>query len=105
MNVPYITKNENGWLTVEGIGDFSVFRTFDCGQCFRFDPVSLYGNKYEYGGVAYGKYITVAQDENDVTIYGSDAEDFRKIWINYLGLDFDIEGARNNFKNTRLQTD
>ena len=75
MNVPYITKNENGWLTVEGIGDFSVFRTFDCGQCFRFDPVSDPTHKYEVEGIAHNKYVRFAENgDGKLYVYTGDAQ-------------------------------
>lgn len=87
MNVPYITKSENGWLTVEGIGDFSVFRTFDCGQCFRFDPVFDPSHKTEVEGIAFGKYVRFAEDGDGKLYIKSSEEDFNNIWFSYLGFD------------------
>ncbi len=91
-----VTEKGTSFVKIKNLGYFDVGAVFDCGQAFRFLPIENTAHKCEFGGVAYGKYITVAQDENDVTIYGSDVEDFHKIWINYLGLDFDIEGARSD---------
>ena len=91
MNIPYITANENGWLTVEGIGDFSVFRTFDCGQCFRFDPVSDPTHKYEVEGIALGKYVRFAEDGDGKLYVYSSEEDFNSVWLSYLALDCDYD--------------
>lgn len=67
---------------------FSIFKSFDCGQCFRFDPVSLFGNKIEVGGVAFSKYVVFAQNhEGEIIIYNSTLDDYEKIWRSYLCLD------------------
>lgn len=70
--------------------NYSVDKTFDCGQCFRFNkvPSSSYGIEYE--GVAFGRYIRVAQDHpNEIIIINTDLSDYEKIWKKYLGLDID----------------
>lgn len=89
MNVPYVIKNENGWLNIAFDGDFSVFRTFDCGQCFRFEPVVNTCFKYEVEGVAKGRYVRFAEDgDGGLWVFSSD-EDFYNIWLSYLSLDCD----------------
>ncbi len=74
---------------IEELGEpFSIFKSFDCGQCFRFDPVSYFGNKIELGGVAFSKYVVFAQDhENEIIIYNSTLDEYEKIWRSYLCLD------------------
>lgn len=72
-------------------GDFSVEKTFDCGQCFRFDKVENSNHESEYSGIAFGKKISFAQDGDKYYIYGSDLCDFERIWVNYLALDLDYE--------------
>ncbi len=91
MNIPYITNSKDGWLTVEGIGDFSVFRTFDCGQCFRFDPVSDPTHKYEVEGIAHNKYVRFAENGDGKLYVYSSEEDFNNIWLSYLSLDCDYD--------------
>ena len=90
------TEKGTSFVKINNLAYFDVGAVFDCGQAFRFMPIEGSAHKCEFGGVAFGKYITVAQDENGITIYGTDEEDFEKIWINYLGLDFDIESARSD---------
>ncbi len=84
---------DNGIPTVEVEynGAFSVAKTFDCGQCFRFDPVE--GSEYdaEFAGVAYGRYVSFAQRGDRLYIKGSDTADFENIWRSYLALDADYD--------------
>ncbi|MBO5702069.1 MAG: DNA-3-methyladenine glycosylase 2 family protein [Clostridia bacterium] len=91
-----VTEKGTSFAKIKNLDYFDVGAVFDCGQAFRFLPIENSTHTVEFGGVAFGKYITVAQDGNVLTVYGTDAEDFEKIWVNYLGLDFDIESARND---------
>lgn len=75
----------------------SVFKTFDCGQCFRFDPVSIFGDKCEFGGVAFGKYVVFAQNhERELIIYNSTIAEYEEIWRTYLALDTDYSKINND---------
>lgn len=98
-----IISKKNDVFHVGGTGDFSVYRTFDCGQCFRFDPVI--GTKYscEFSGVARGKKINFAQNNiGDFYIIGTCDEDL-PLWFDYLALDVDYtvinESIVQNIKN------
>ena len=72
-------------------GGFSVAKTFDCGQCFRFDPVENSRHEVEYEGVAYGRHVSFAQDKDRLYIYGATADDCERLWLSYLGLDVDYD--------------
>lgn len=89
MQKPFIKSEKNGWLTVSGAMPFSVFRTFDCGQCFRFDPVPDPTFKSEVSGVAFGRYVSFADGEDGEIMVRSSREDFENIWSRYLSLDTD----------------
>lgn len=79
-------------VLIEGTPKISLPKTFDCGQSFRFEPVSYFGNKHEIGGVAYGKYVVFAQNhENELIIYNSTPEEYNSIWKKYLSLDTDYD--------------
>ena len=82
---------ENGLCTVkiEGVELLHVGKTFDCGQSFRFDPVSDSKHEVEFAGCAHDKYISVAQDGNTLYIYNSTIEEYEEIWRTYLALDRD----------------
>lgn len=77
------------YIKLENIRDFDVRKTFDCGQCFRFEEVSDSRHECEFSGVAHGRLISVASDGNDLYIYNSDEADYYNIWRTYLGLDRD----------------
>ena len=88
---PYIISSGGGMLRVGGTGDLSVYSTFDCGQCFRFDPVADSAYATEYTGVARGRRIGFAQNEpGEIFIIGADEEDF-PVWCDYLALDVDYD--------------
>ena len=78
-------------VEVSGVRGFDVTKTFDCGQCFRFEPVENSRHEQEFAGVACGKMISVAQDGDTIYIYNSDESDFYNIWQSYLGLDIDYD--------------
>ncbi len=87
-------KTENGVPAVHitGIPKISLFKTFDCGQCFRFDSVQMFGNEFEVGGVAYDRYVVFAQNhENELIIYNSTEQDYNSLWREYLALDVDYD--------------
>ena len=72
-------------------GSFSVAKTFDCGQCFRFDESNRGRHETEFSGVAFGREVSFAQDGDTLYIYGSDERDFDSIWRHYLSLDVDYD--------------
>ncbi len=79
-------------VKIENPPRIDIFKTFDCGQCFRFDPVSIFGNKYEFGGVAFGKYVIFGQDtQNELYIYNTTPEEYEQIWREFLAFDVDYE--------------
>ncbi len=70
------------------ISDFSCFTladTFDCGQCFRWNAIS----ENEYIGVAYGKVLKIAKEENSFRFFNTTLSDFEKIWKSYFDFDRD----------------
>ena len=82
-------------LRLDGLEYFKISQIFDCGQCFRFDPVENPKHKWEIGGVAHGRYVRFAQDTPDsLIIYNATIEDFEKIWRHYLALDVDYGAVR-----------
>ena len=87
-------------IKVSGLKNFDIGKIFDCGQCFRFENVEDSAHEQEFSGVAFGRFISFAQDGNELYIYGSDESDFDNIWRRYLDLDRDYdEVARDIFKS------
>ena len=102
MIKPYIieegvTARGEHYVKVGGCGNFSVMKTFDCGQAFRFDPIELPGYSTAFSGIAFGRHVTFCEDEGEfddgtrITVIGSDARDFESIWCHYLALDTDYD--------------
>ncbi len=90
---PFVTDEyEKGGIPcviVSGCGSFSLHKTFDCGQAFRFDPC---GDENTFSGVAFGKKITFSdKGEGKLEIIGSTREEYEKIWKSYLSLDVDYD--------------
>ena len=78
-------------VKLDGVELFDVEKTFDCGQCFRFEPVLGTAHEKEFAGCAHGRYISVAQDGDTVYIYNSTLEEYESIWKSYLGFDRDYQ--------------
>ncbi len=93
------------YVRLGGTGNFSVFKTFDCGQCFRFDPVSdTADGAYSVSGVAFGRHVTFTEDKDGIVILGSDENDYKNIWEKYLSLDADY-GEIDRIVTTALDED
>ena len=69
--------------------ELDVGKTFDCGQSFRFEKVENSRHECEYSGVAYGRFVSFANDGDVLYVYNSTKEDFLNVWCSYLGLDDD----------------
>ena len=64
---------ENNNVLIENITDFTLSDTFDCGQCFRFNPAGNGG----YIGTAYGKTVRITQSSNTLTLHNTSEDDFK----------------------------
>ena len=85
--------NENGTplCEISHRGSFSVAKTFDCGQCFRFDKVEDSRHEVEFSGVAYRRAVSFAQDGDKLYVYGATPRECEDIWFKYLALDEDYD--------------
>lgn len=94
-------------VKIENTELFDVRKTFDCGQCFRFDEVYDSMHEVEYAGFALGKYISVAQDGDSIIIYNINLNEYEKIFRKYLSLNIDYKKinddilSRSDNKNLR----
>ncbi len=77
-----ITETKDG-VTVKGISNLDIYQTFDCGQCFRFDPDPDGG----ISGVAFGRFVRFEQPEPDTLLtFGATAKEFEDVWAPFLDL-------------------
>ena len=88
---------------IEGINDFNLEQTLECGQCFRFYKQ----NDNEYVVVAYEKLIHVKQEDDNLIFFNNSIEEVENIWIHYFDLKRDYEKLKIFYcemtKNWNLQ--
>ncbi len=79
------TEHGMAAVKVSGLSRYSLEKTFDCGQCFRFEPSSVLEGAFE--GVAFGRFLRVYQDSpDDMILLGCTEEEFRDIWYKFFSL-------------------
>lgn len=81
MNITF--KNGNTYISRDGL--FEPSKTFDCGQCFRFERID--GG---WRGIAFGKELTVLEGD-EIELVGVDSEAFDAVWKGFFDLDRDYE--------------
>ena len=79
----------NNEIELSHFSDFDLVKTFECGQCFRWDV----NESGVYAGVAFGRVAKLYHNGNSIFISGS-IEDFETIWRGYFDLDCDYAEIR-----------
>lgn len=82
-------QTEKG-IKVTGVTDLDLAQTLDCGQSFRW----VEQEDKSFGGVAYGKCVTVSLDGTDLYIENATKQDFEDIWYDYFDLSLDYGKIR-----------
>lgn len=80
-------KFENNKIYIKNASCFDLMQTLDCGQAFRWSQK----DNNVWCGIAFGKYIELSQENNNIIINHSTKEDFDNIWYNYFDLARDYE--------------
>lgn len=75
-------------------GVLNLAQTLDCGQSFRFYPVTLENNIPAWRGVAFSRGLTVYQDENSDLVLDCTEQEFRDIWFDYFDFNTDYKKSR-----------
>ncbi|MDR0404553.1 MAG: DNA-3-methyladenine glycosylase 2 family protein [Oscillospiraceae bacterium] len=65
--------------------NFDLQKTFECGQCFRFEKLS----KNSFAGVAFSRRIVIFKNHDYIRLNGVSEEDFIKKFIDYFDLNRD----------------
>ena len=106
INVSEFKKGDTTVVLIEGVECLDIGKTFDCGQCFRFDEVIDTSHEKEFSGVAFGRFVSFAQDGDKVYIYGSTLEDYENIWKRFLDIERDYVNVErdilSNYTNESL---
>ena len=79
----------NGEIELEGVSDFDLAKTFECGQCFRWDA----DDSGAYVGIAHERVVRLRQSGDSVFI-SSSVDDFESVWRGYFDLDRDYAKIR-----------
>ncbi len=81
--------------------DLDICKTFDCGQCFRFENI---GDNC-VAGVAFGKRLVLKDTDDGVLLEGVSEEEYEAVWKDYLDMDRDYEGINRSLSSyEKLQT-
>jgi len=74
--------DHRGEIELSGVSDFSIEKTLECGQCFRWESES----SGAYTGVAFGRKVRLRNQGCSIFITCS-IEDFEAVWRSYFDLD------------------
>ncbi len=95
----YTFKNNNVYISENEL--FDLEKTFNCGQCFRF-------NKSEDGkwyGVVKDKEIILWQDHDEIVLENVSHDEFENFWYNYFDLGRNYQEINTAFStNKTLKT-
>ena len=82
-------------IAVQEIGEFDLFDTFECGQCFRYEKISKVGYAVSYMTVVGEKILELSQNRRgELVFHDISEEDFLNIAVPYFSLDTDFEAIR-----------
>ncbi|MBQ4648566.1 MAG: DNA-3-methyladenine glycosylase 2 family protein [Clostridia bacterium] len=62
--------------------ELDIFKTFDCGQCFRFEKI----DENTVCGIAYGRRLVLENSEDGVLLRGVSEEEYEKLWRDFLDM-------------------
>ncbi len=89
----------NNKVIINGIKDFNLTHTFECGQCFRWFKEY---NDDTYTGIAYNKVINIGLDNDNLIIKNTNIEEFNKIWKSYFDLDNNYSIIKNKLNYDKI---
>ena len=82
-------KNNDLW--VNGLKDFEIGQTLECGQSFHFEKINA-----AYLVIAHNRMLKVSQVDNEtVVFYDTTISEFEDIWMKYFDLDRDYGSIKN----------
>jgi len=89
MEIKYLTNE----VVVEGLKEFSLRDTLDCGQCFRWNEA---GDGFD--GIVEGKYCHASQDGDTLKLSCVTKEEFDSLWSDYFDLERDYDMLKEGFR-------
>lgn len=91
-------KAKDDYIVIEGVKNFKLKQTFECGQCFRFVKI----NDINYITVAFERVIELKEDGDDILIFNSTEDDVKNIWIKYFDLERNYTEIKDELSNDEL---
>ena len=87
-------------LVVDGVPDFDLSQTLECGQCFRWRRLEGPGLCYE--GVARGRYLRLSQQADRLTLFDTPPEEYEGIWRDYFDLGRDYGAIKRQLSRSAV---
>lgn len=75
---------------LKNVCDFDLAQTLECGQCFHF--VKL--DEEDYVLAAKGRVLHVSQEDDTVTFYDTEEDEYVNIWKDYFDMDRDYSAIK-----------
>lgn len=76
---------KGGNLELQGVNNFILKETLDCGQAFRWQETP----EGDWQGVAFGRYLKIGCSQDGIILYNTTADEFESVWRGYFDLDRD----------------
>lgn len=76
---------------LKNVCDFDLAQTLECGQCFHF--VKL--DEEDYVLAAKGHVLHVSQEDDTVTFYDTEEDEYVDVWKDYFDMDRDYSAIKN----------
>ncbi len=82
MGIMNISESNNN-IIISDAADFDLVKTFECGQCFRWNKI----DDTVYTGVAGSHALTISQNGDTICLHDISREDFFGFWYEYFDLE------------------
>lgn len=79
-------------IILEGIKDFSLEQTLECGQCFHFKKIG----DNEYGISACNRLLHIKQDGDKIIMYNTTLDEYNDVWKEYFDLNTDYGAIKKH---------
>lgn len=89
---------ENGKIYIKNVKNFDLEQTLDCGQAFRWSA----DDSGKWRGMAYGKYIEIYKNGENIVIENSNKSDFENFWADYFDISRDYSAIIKKFGENEI---
>lgn len=76
---------------LKNVCDFDLAQTLECGQCFHFVKF----DEEDYVLAAKGHVLHVSQEDDTVTFYDTEEDEYVNVWKDYFDMDRDYSAIKN----------